>query len=48
MEGPAVRRDAALYGGTLRLDGEDLPSLFSKPAQLELFSAALEAASGQV
>jgi len=32
----------------LRLDREDLPSLLSKPAQLELFSASLEATSGQL
>ncbi len=32
----------------LRLDREDLPSLLVKPAQLELFSASLEATSGQL
>ena len=32
----------------LRLDRADLPSLLSKPAQLELFSASLDATSGQL
>ncbi len=32
----------------LRLDREDLPSLLTKPAQLELFSAALDNLSGQL
>ena len=32
----------------LRLDREDLPSLLSKPTQMELFSASLEATSGQL
>ena len=32
----------------LNLDREDFPALFTKPAQLELFAAALEAASGQM
>jgi predicted DNA-binding helix-hairpin-helix protein len=32
----------------LRLDREDLPSLLTTPAQLELFSAAIEATSGQL
>ncbi len=32
----------------LRLDRDDLPELLSKPAQLELFSASLEATFGQL
>jgi putative DNA modification/repair radical SAM protein len=32
----------------LRLDREDLPALLTRPAQLELFTTALEAVSGQV
>ncbi len=32
----------------LRLDRDDLPGLLTKPAQLELFSASLEASAGQL
>jgi putative DNA modification/repair radical SAM protein len=35
-------------GNLLHVDRDDLPTLFTKPAQLELFTAAFEAGSGQI